>query len=137
MDQGGPCRTAKPLTPWRLHRARLPTTLARVLPARSIHLLLGTFSAWGKPLPFVATVLSLCVLARLDFRAAAWLVVPALFPTSQYYYAMFALPVDPLLAAAMAFPLPLVPPLLTIAYTAVRLGVAIHNRRFRTTVRTR
>jgi hypothetical protein len=50
---------------------------------------------------------------------------------------MFALPVDPLLAAAMAFPLPLVPTLLTIAYTAVRLGVAIHNRRFRTTVRTR
>lgn len=97
----------------------------------------GTFSAWGKPLPFIATVLSLCVLARLDFRAAAWLVVPALFPTSQYYYAMFALPVDPFLAAAMAFPFPLVPPLLTIAYTAVRLGVAIHSRRFGTTLRTR
>jgi len=44
------------------------------------------------------------VLALFDGRAAGWLVVPALFPTTQYYYAMFALPVDPFLAAVMAFP---------------------------------
>ena len=88
----------------------------------------GGFSAWGTPLVFVPAFLALCVLARLDLRAAAWLAVPALFPTTQYYYAMFALPVDPFLAAAMAFPVPLGPPLLTIVYAAVRLWVALRRR---------
>jgi hypothetical protein len=88
----------------------------------------GGFSAWGMPLVFVPALLALCVLARLDLRAAAWLAVPALFPTTQYYYAMFALPVDPFLAAAMAFPVPLGPPLLTIVYAVVRLGAAARRR---------
>jgi hypothetical protein len=88
----------------------------------------GGLSAWGVPLVFVPTFISLCVLARFDMRAAAWLVVPALFPTTQYYYAMFALPVDPFLAAAMALPLPFAPPLVTIGYTVVRLGMAWRRR---------
>lgn len=88
----------------------------------------GTLSAWGMPIPFAATLISLCVLAWVDIRAAAWLVVPALFPTTQYYYAMFALPVDPFLAAAMAFPLPLIPPLVTIAYAVIRIGLAVRGR---------
>jgi hypothetical protein len=82
----------------------------------------GSLSAWGTPVVFVPTFVSLCLLARIDFRAAAWLAVPALFPTTQYYYAMFALPIDPFLAAVMAMPLPLMPPLTTIGYTAARLA---------------
>ena len=64
----------------------------------------GTLSAWGNLYVFIPTLISLGILALFDMRAAAWLIVPALFPTTQYYYAMFALPVDPFLAAAMAFP---------------------------------
>ena len=91
----------------------------------------GGLSAWGKPLLFIPTVIALVVLARIDLRASAWLVVPALFPTTQYYYAMFALPVDPFLAATMAFPLPMVAPVMTIAYAVVRLGVVMWRRRGR------
>ena len=81
----------------------------------------GGLSAWGKPYLFIPTLISLGVLALLDPRAAGWLAVPALFPTTQYYYAMFALPIDPFLAAAMAFPVAWMPALATIGYTAVRL----------------
>lgn len=90
----------------------------------------GGLSAWGTPLLFVPTVIALCVLAKLDLRASAWLVVPALFPTTQYYYAMFALPVDPFLAAAMAFPMTWGPPLVAIGYTSIRL-VLVGRRRSR------
>ncbi len=88
----------------------------------------GGLSAWGNPPLFLATAISLGVLALLDVRAAAWLVVPALFPTTQYYYAMFALPVDPFLAAAMAFPVPLMAPLATIGYAALRVGLVAWRR---------
>lgn len=85
-------------------------------------------SAWGNPPLFAATFISLCVLARLDLRASGWLVIPALFPTTQYYYAMFALPLDPFVAAAMAFPAQYVPPLVTIGYAAVRVGLVVWRR---------
>lgn len=88
----------------------------------------GGLSAWGNPPVFLATAIALGVLALRDVRAAAWLVVPALFPTTQYYYAMFALPVDPFLAAAMAFPVPLMAPLAAIGYTAVRVGIVTWRR---------
>ncbi len=81
----------------------------------------GGVSAWGQPVLMAATLAALAVLAVLDFRAAGWLVVPALFPTTQYYYAMFALPVDPFLAAGAAFPVAGAPAYLTIAYAVVRL----------------
>jgi hypothetical protein len=87
----------------------------------------GGVSAWGSPL-LIPTAVSLCVLALVDRRAAGWLVVPAVFPTTQYYYAIFALPVDPFLAAGMAVPLRYVPAVLTIAYTAIRLGLALRER---------
>lgn len=88
----------------------------------------GGLSAWGTPVVFIPTAVALAVLACLDLRAAAWLVVPALFPTTQYYYAMFALPLDPFLAASMAFPLPLVVPILTIVYACVRVGLVVRRR---------
>ncbi|HEX7495641.1 MAG TPA: hypothetical protein VF349_03305 [Candidatus Limnocylindrales bacterium] len=88
----------------------------------------GGFSAWGSPYLFLPTIAALAILARIDLRAAAWLVVPALFPTSQYHYAMFALPVDPFLAAGMAIPLRQVAPIMTIAYTAIRVGLLAWRR---------
>ena len=88
----------------------------------------GSLSAWGNPPLFLAAAISLGVLALLDLRAAAWLVVPALFPTTQYYYATFALPIDPFLAAAMAFPVPLMAPLATIGYAALRVGIVAWRR---------
>jgi hypothetical protein len=91
----------------------------------------GGFSAWGRLYLLIPTVIALVVLACIDLRASAWLAVPALFPTTQYHYAIFALPVDPFLAATMAFPLPMVAPVMIIAYAAVRLGVVMWRRRGR------
>ena len=88
----------------------------------------GSLSAWGRPYLFIPTVISIGVLALLDVRAAGWLVVPALFPTTQYYYAMFALPVDPFLAAGMAFPVAWMAPLATIGYTAIRICLVMWRR---------
>ena len=97
----------------------------------------GTLSAWGNLYVFIPTLISLGILALFDMRAAAWLIVPALFPTTQYYYAMFALPVDPFLAAAMAFPVPLMAPLATIGYTAVRVFLVARRRAGRASGRAR
>lgn len=88
----------------------------------------GGLSAWGDPALFAVAFISIGVLALIDGRAAAWLIVPALFPTTQYYYAMFALPLDPFLAAAMAFPAQFVPPLVTIGYVATRVGLVVWRR---------
>jgi hypothetical protein len=41
---------------------------------------------------------------------------------------MFALPLDPFLAAAMAFPAQFVPPLVTIGYVATRVGLVVWRR---------
>ncbi len=89
----------------------------------------GGVSAWGEPVLFVASLAALGVLAAVDLRAACWLAVPALFPTTQYYYAMFALPVGPFVAAAMAFPWPGIPALVTIGYAIVRLALEVRRRR--------
>ncbi len=88
----------------------------------------GGASAWGQPVLFVTALVALGLLALVDLRAACWLAVPALFPTTQYYYAMFALPVDPFMAAAMAFPWPGVPALVTIGYAIVRLVLEMRRR---------
>lgn len=88
----------------------------------------GGASAWGQPVLFMATLVALGLLVLIDLRAACWLAVPALFPTTQYYYAMFALPVDPFAAAAMAFPWPGVPALVTIGYAIVRLVLEMRRR---------
>ena len=89
----------------------------------------GGVSAWDVPVVFVASLAALGVLAMVDLRAACWLVVPALFPTTQYYYAMFALPVGPFAAAAMAFPWPGAPTLVTIGYGVARLALELRRRR--------
>jgi hypothetical protein len=58
---------------------------------------------------------ALIALARTDGRAAGWLVVPALWPATQFHYSTLAMPVmHPILAMGLAVPLPGFP-LATIA----------------------
>lgn len=68
-------------------------------------------------LPFV--VVALWILRR---RGAEWLATPALWPGTQHFYHVFALPAlvgRPWLAAALAFPLPLLAPVAVVAYALI------------------
>ena len=63
----------------------------------------GGFSAHRDPRLFAVTLAAVAALAVLDWRAAGWLAVPALFPAGQFFYASFALPLrSPWLAFALA-----------------------------------
>jgi hypothetical protein len=79
----------------------------------------GSLSAWGTWL-MVPTVVALSALGRRD---AAWLAVPALWPSTQLHYATVALPAmrrRPLLAFLFCFAIPLLPAVAVIA-EAVRV----------------
>jgi len=87
-------------------------------------------SAWRFPILVLPTLIALWVLRR---RGAEWLAVPALWPATQFYYSAMALPAlvgRPLLAAAFALPMVLLPPLVVIIYAVLvawsaRRGVPI------------
>jgi hypothetical protein len=73
-------------------------------------------SAWAVPVLIPVAVLGLLLVGR---RRAAWVVVPALWPNAQEYYAVIALPIAaevPLAALAMATPL--VPGIIAIGVLA-------------------
>ena len=76
-------------------------------------------SAWR----FQALIpLAIGALWLLRNRGAEWLAIPALWPGTQLFYHCFALPTlrdKPWLAAALAFPLPLLAPIAIIAYAVV------------------
>jgi hypothetical protein len=62
-------------------------------------------SAFYYPVLLVPTALAILALWRRDARAAAWLAVPALWPSSEFHYSTFAQPVmTPLLAVLLAVP---------------------------------
>jgi hypothetical protein len=70
-------------------------------------------------IPFVLA--ALWILRR---KGGEWLIVPALWPATQFYYQSLALPAltrRPLLAAALALPAPLLAPLAVIALAAHEL----------------
>lgn len=68
------------------------------------------FSAFHDRILLIPTVLAILVLWRRDARAAAWLAVPALWPSSEFHYATLAQPVmTPLLAVLLAVPTPGLP----------------------------
>lgn len=72
-------------------------------------------SAWRVPLLIPPTLLGLWVLRR---QGAEWLAVPAVWPATQFYYVAMALPVlvgRPILAAALALPVPLMTPVVVMA----------------------
>src|ERR1035437_8659752 len=63
----------------------------------------GGYSATRDPRLFAITAASIGALLLLDYRAAFWLAVPALWPASQYFYATFAMPLrSPWLAFVLA-----------------------------------
>jgi hypothetical protein len=63
----------------------------------------GGFSATRDTNLLIVTVAAVGALALIDLRSAGWLAVPALWPSSQFFYSAFALPVmSPILAVGLA-----------------------------------
>lgn len=79
------------------------------------------WSAFYFPTLAVPTAIALILLWRRDPRAAAWLAVPAIWPSSEFHYSTFALPVmTPLLAIGLAVPIQRLAPVTIIAYVIWR-----------------
>lgn len=75
-------------------------------------------SAWRVPLLIPPTLLGLWILRR---QGGEWLAVPAVWPATQFYYVAMALPAlvgRPILAAALALPVPLLTPVVVMAWAA-------------------
>ena len=73
-------------------------------------------SAWRFTPLIPLVILALVVLRD---RGAEWLTIPALWPGTQFFYHVFALPAlqgRPVLAALLALPIPLIAPLAVIGY---------------------
>jgi len=83
-------------------------------------------SAWRVPILVPPTLLALWLLRR---HGAEWLAIPAAWPATQLYYNAMALPAlvgRPILAAALAIPVPLLP-----ALAVMVLALAPYLRRVR------
>lgn len=71
-------------------------------------------SAWRFPVLIPPTLLALWILRR---DGAEWFIVPAVFPATQFYYVSTVLPAlvgRPILATAMALPVPMLLPVVVI-----------------------
>jgi hypothetical protein len=89
----------------------------------------GGYSAWGRPLLLVGTVIALLYLAVRDRRAAGWLAVPAAWPGSQLHWSTLALPVvTPWLALLLALPIRGLPAFAVMLYA---LSIALSRVRTR------
>ena len=78
-------------------------------------------SAWRVPLLIPPTLVGLWILRR---QGGEWLAVPAVWPATQFYYLAMALPAlvgRPILAAALALPVPLMAPIAVMALAALTL----------------
>ena len=78
-------------------------------------------SAWRLPILVPVVLVALWVLRR---QGAEWLAIPAAWPATQLYYHAMALPAlvgRPLVAAVLAFPVPLLAPLAVIVLAAREL----------------
>jgi hypothetical protein len=83
------------------------------------------WSAFAYPLLFVPAAIALIALARRDPAAAGWLVVPALWPDTEFHYSTFALPLrSPVLAALLAVSIMRWPPVVITVYAIARLAKA-------------
>ena len=86
-----------PVLPWSTFLARLSDTTT-LLSEQSQ----GGMSAWFLPVLVPFTAIALLAMGR---RRASWWVVPALWPSTQWYYSLLAMPVmTPLTAAILAVP---------------------------------
>jgi hypothetical protein len=87
----------------------------------------GGFSAFGRP-AMVPTLAALAVLAAIDWRAAGWLAVPALWPGTQVYCATFLLPVSLPLYVASSTPVFGAVPVAVTAYVLWRVIDRVRSR---------
>ena len=79
-------------------------------------------SAFYHPMLLAICVVALVLLALRDRRAAGWLAVPAIWPSSQFHYSTMALPVmSPLLAVLLAYPYLQLPPVAIVLDIVRRL----------------
>ncbi len=79
-------------------------------------------SAFYFPVLLAICVVALVLLALRDRRAAGWLTVPAIWPSSQFHYSTMALPVmSPLLAVLLAYPYLRLPPVAIVLDIGRRL----------------
>jgi hypothetical protein len=88
------------------------------------------WSAFYYPMLLVPTAIALILLWRRDPKAAAWLAVPALWPSSEFHYSTFAQPViTPLLAVPLAVPIQRLAPVAIIVYVIWRfVSPPVHAR---------
>jgi hypothetical protein len=83
------------------------------------------YSAFYYPILLVPTAIAIFLLWRRDPKAAAWLTVPALWPSSEFHYSAFAQPVmTPLLAVLLAIPVQLLTPVAVLLYVFWRFASA-------------
>jgi len=81
------------------------------------------YSAFYYPLLLVPTAIAIVLLWRRDGKAAAWLAVPALWPSTEFHYSTFAQPVmTPLLAVLLAVPTPQLAPVAIMLYVFWRFA---------------
>jgi hypothetical protein len=79
-------------------------------------------SAFYFPVLLGVTVVALLILALRDRRAAGWLAVPAVWPSSQFHYSTMALPVmSPLMAVLLSLPMARFAPVAIIVEVVRRL----------------
>jgi len=82
------------------------------------------YSAFYYPLLLVPTAVAIVLLWRRDAKAAAWLAVPALWPSTEFHYSTFAQPVmTPLLAVLLAVPTPQLAPVAIMLYVFWRFAM--------------
>ncbi len=82
------------------------------------------YSAFYYPLLLVPTAIAIVLLWRRDGKAAAWLAVPALWPSTEFHYSTFAQPVmTPLLAVLLAVPTPQLAPVAIMLYVFWRFAM--------------
>jgi hypothetical protein len=83
------------------------------------------FSAFFSLILLVPTAIAIILLWRRDPKAAAWLAVPALWPSSEFHYSTFAQPVmTPLLAVLLAVAIPQLAPVAIMLYVLGRFASA-------------
>lgn len=112
----------------------------------------GGFSAYSRPILLVPAVAAVVVLALVDRRAAGWLAVVALWPSTQFHYSTLAMPLMPggaagerstsegrlalgLFAATLAVPIRGLPAIAVIGFAAWR-GWSVRRARRQTLVDT-
>lgn len=104
-----------PILPWAFYLRDLGTIATY---------LVGSWdgSAWRIPILIPPTLIALWILRR---KGAEWYVVPAVWPSIQFYYVAMALPAvvgRPVLAAAFALPVPLLVPVTVMILAARELA---------------